>query len=33
MSICARIVVAVALKQIDNAPDTKTCSKRDNQSL
>lgn len=33
MSICTRIVVAVALKQIDNAQDTKTCAKCDNQSL
>ncbi len=33
MSICTRIVVAVALQEVDNAPDTKTCAKRDYQSL
>ncbi len=33
MSICARIVVAVALHQIDYAPNTKPGSKCDNKSL
>ena len=33
MSICARIIISVALQEIDNAPNAKSCSKSDNQSL
>ena len=33
MSICTRIVVSVALKQIDYAPDTKSGSQCDNKGL
>ena len=33
MSICARIVVAVAFEQVNHAPDTKTSTERDNESL
>ena len=33
MSICARIVIAVALHQIDYAPDTKPGSKCYNKGL
>ena len=33
MSICARIVVAVTLHEVDSPPNAKTCAKRDNQSL
>ena len=33
MSIRARIVVAVALHEVDNAPDTKPGSKSDNKSF
>ena len=33
MSICARIVVSISLSEIDNAPNAKSCSKSDNQSL
>lgn len=33
MSIRAGVVVAVALHEIDNAPNAKPCSKGDNQSL
>ena len=33
MSICTRIVVSVALKQIDYAPDTKSGTERDNEGL
>ena len=28
-----RVVLAVTFQKVDNAPDTKTCAKRDNQSL
>ena len=33
MSICAGVIVAVALKQIDCTPDAKTCAQSDNESL
>lgn len=33
MSICTRIVVAVALKQVDCAPNAKTSTKSNDQSL
>jgi len=33
MSISPGVVVTVALKQIDNTPNAKPCSKGDNQSL
>ena len=33
MSICARIVVAVAFEQVNHAPDTKTSTERDNEGL
>ena len=33
MSICARIVVAVTLHEVNGTPNAKTCAKRDNQSL
>lgn len=33
MSICARIIISVALKQVDYAPDTKTSTERDNEGL
>ena len=33
MSIRARIIISVALQEIDNAPNSKSCSKSDNQSL
>ena len=33
MSICARIIISVALQEIDNAPDTKTGTERDNEGL
>ena len=33
MSICARIVIAVTLHEVDSPPNAKTCAKRDNQSL
>ena len=33
ISICARIVVAVTLHEVDSPPNAKTCAKRDNQSL
>ena len=31
--VCARIVVAVTLHEVDSPPNAKTCAKRDNQSL
>ncbi len=33
ISICARIVVAVTLHEVNGTPNAKTCAKRDNQSL
>lgn len=33
MSIRARIVVSVALQEVDNAPNAKTCSESDNKCL
>ena len=33
MSICARIVVSVALQKIDNAPNAEACSKSDYKCL
>ena len=33
MSICAGVIVAVALKQIECTPDAKTCAQSDNESL
>ena len=33
MSICAGVVVAVTLQQVDNAPDTETGTERDNEGL
>ena len=33
MSICARIIISVALKQVDYAPDTKSGTERDNEGL
>ena len=33
MSICARIIISVTLKQIDYAPDTKSGTERDNKGL
>ena len=33
MRICTRVVVAVALQKIDNAPDTETGTERDNEGL
>ena len=33
MSICARIVIAVAFQKIDHAPNAKTAAKRRNKRL
>ena len=33
MSICARVVVAVTFQQVNDAPDTKTGTERDNEGL
>ena len=33
MSICARIIVAVAFQKIDDAPNAKTTAKRRNERL
>lgn len=33
MSICAGVVIAVALKQVDDAPDTKPSAQRDHKGL
>ena len=33
MSICARIVVAVAFHEVDNTPHCETCAQSDNESL
>ena len=33
MSICARIIISISLKQIDYAPNAKPCSKCDNKCL
>lgn len=33
ISICARIIISVALQEVDNAPDTKTGTERDNEGL
>ena len=33
MSICAGVVISVALQEVDNAPNAKTCSESDNECL
>ena len=33
MSICAGVIVAVALQKVDRAPDTNTCTESYNESL
>ena len=33
MSISPRIIISVALQQVNDAPDSETCSKGNNQSL
>ena len=33
MSICTGVVVSVTFQQVDDAPDTETCAKGNNQSL
>ena len=33
MSICARIIIAVAFQKIDDAPNAKTTAKRRNERL
>ena len=33
MSICTGVVVAVTFQQVDDAPDTKTSTERDNEGL
>ena len=33
MSICARIIIAVAFQKIDDAPNAKTTAKRRNKRL
>ena len=33
LALCTRVVVAVALQKIDNAPDTETSTERDNEGL
>ena len=33
LALCARIVVAVTLHEVNGTPNAKTCAKRDNQSL
>ena len=33
MSICARIIIAVAFQKIDDAPNAKTAAKRRNERL
>ena len=33
MSICAGVIVAVTFHKIDDAPDTKTCTKCDHEGL
>ena len=33
MSICTWIIIAIALHEVDNAPDTKASSKSDNECL
>ena len=33
MSICARIIISVTLKQVNYAPDTKSGTERDNEGL
>ena len=33
MSICARIIIAVAFQKIDDAPNAKTAAKRRNKRL
>ena len=33
MSICARIIISVALQEIDNAPNAKSCSEGDDEGL
>jgi len=33
LRLCARVVVTVALQEVDNTPDTKTCAQRDYKGL
>lgn len=33
LAFCTRVVVAVTLQQVNDAPDTETCAKGNNQSL
>ena len=33
MSICTWVVISVALQEVDNAPNAKTCSESDNKCL
>ena len=33
LRLCARVVVAVTFQQVDDAPDTKTGTERDNEGL
>ena len=33
MSICTWVVISVALQEVDNAPNAKTCSESDNECL
>ena len=33
LALCAGVVVAVTFQQVDNAPDTKTGTERDNECL
>ena len=33
LALCARIIISVALQEVDNAPDTKTGTERDNEGL
>ena len=33
MSICTRVVVSVTFEEVDDAPDTKTSTESDNESL
>ena len=33
LGFCARIIISVALQEIDNAPDTETGTERDNEGL
>ena len=33
MSICARVIVAVAFQQVDNSPDAEASAQSDNEGL